>query len=121
MSHHEELMLNDLLQVIETVDSKERVKKLYDCLNDELFEALIRVSASRKAAEVNLKIKIVPIRDREIDFVVDISKKVPKTQILGKNTFYQNSDGNIFLDDPLQLKLHSQTEIVNINKGVSNV
>ena len=115
----EEILFEELLETVKTVDSKDKSKFLGRCINDELTEALQKVNEYKRNAELTIKIKINQGDRNELNILAEVSKKVPKGTIK-HNVFYQDSKGGLYLDDPHQMKLLDARKVENLNERKSN-
>ena len=111
----DEIRLKELLETVKTVNSKDKTMYLGDCINYELTEALQKVNEYKKGAELTIKIQIQQGDRNELNILADVSKKVPKGQIK-QNTFYQDSKGVLYLDDPNQMKLLDVRKVENLSE-----
>ena len=115
----DEIKFEQLLETVKTVNSMDRTRFLGQCIDDELEAALLKVNEYKKDAELTIKIRIHSGDRNEISILADVSKKVPKGAIR-QNLYYQDSKGNLFMDDPQQLKLLDARKVEKINERRAN-
>lgn len=99
----EKLEFVDLLNEIKTINKENKSVKLIDAIKSELTEVTKRTYEYNKAGEITINIKVNPESKNIVDVVGTVKSKMPVGKI--SNEFYQNIKGNLYLDNPEQMKL----------------
>lgn len=102
--------IDELLQLVHSVNYADRTKTLHDCVDDELDMVLQKVNEYRKNAEITIKINIAQGDRNQLNITGTVTSKAPKGKI-NQNIFYLDSkDAKLFIDDPNQLKIFKVRE-----------
>ena len=108
---NEDITIDELLQLVHSVNLYDRTKNLRDCIQDELEFALQKVNEYRRNAEINIKIKIAQGDRCQLNITGEVTSKTPKGSI-NQNIFYQDGkDGKLYVDDPNQLKIFKVSKL----------
>lgn len=84
--------------------------RLNELLTQELAELTKAVESHHKAGELDLKIKITPRTEGEIQITVRISSKAPRRDTL-ESVAFVSPDGNILTHDPKQQQLFEKNVV----------
>lgn len=104
MDENTDINFKGLLDTVKTRNSNDKQCKLCECIERELSEVLLKVFEYKKDGELKITLKIKAENGNEINILGSVDKKCPKGQIK-QNTFYQDSRGRLYIDDPNQLKI----------------
>ena len=110
----ENLTFEQIAQTLQTVNSKNKVMQLDECIDFELRELAQRVYQYRKGAELNITLKFNPDSRNELQVLAEVKTKIPKGKVK-ENLLYIDSKGNLFQEDPDQLKLLDKKQVDSIN------
>lgn len=105
----------ELLLTTRTIDSKNRQVKLGKCIDFELQDLMQAINEYNKGEKINIEITIGVEEKNELSIqaVVKTSKPKGKTP---KNPYYRDQKGNLYMDDPNQLKIFSTRQVVDITE-----
>ena len=111
---------NELLSTTRVVDSKNRQVKLGKCIDFELSELLQAINKLGKAGSMTIDLKILVGDGNELGIQATVKTKKPNRKT-PTNPYYTDVHGNLYLDDPEQLRLFSSNvTTIREDKGETN-
>ena len=105
---------NELLATTRTVNSKNRQVKLGKCIEDELEDLMYAINENNKGGKLNIEISINVEEGNELSIQATVKTTKPKRKT-PKNPYYRDQKGNLYMDDPNQLKIFS-SQVVEIRE-----
>ncbi len=113
----------ELLMTTRTIDSKNRQVKLGKCIDFELEDLMQAINEYNKGGKINIEITIGIEEKNELSIQATVKTSKPKGKT-PKNPYYRDQKGNLYMDDPNQLKIFSSKTVVDIaethQKGAVN-
>lgn len=105
----------ELLLTTRTIDSKNRQVKLGKCIDFELQELMQAINEYNKGGSISIDIKIGVEEKNELSIQATVKTTKPKGKV-PSNPYYRDQKGNLYMDDPNQLKIFSTRTVVDINE-----
>ena len=105
----------ELLLTTRTIDSKNRQVKLGKCSDFELQELMQAINEYNKGGSISIDIKIGVEEKNELSIQATVKTTKPKGKV-PSNPYFRDQKGNLYMDDPNQLKIFSTRTVVDINE-----
>ena len=105
----------ELLLTTRTIDSKNRQVKLGKCIDFELQELMQAINEYNKGGSISIDIKIGVEEKNELSIQATVKTTKPKGKV-PSNPYFRDQKGNLYMDDPNQLKIFSTRTVVDINE-----
>ena len=105
----------ELLLTTRTIDSKNRQVKLGKCIDFELQELMQAINEYNKGGSISIDIKIGVEEKNELSIPATVKTTKPKGKV-PSNPYFRDQKGNLYMDDPNQLKIFSTRTVVDINE-----
>jgi hypothetical protein len=86
-----------------------------DVLSEAFIDAVKRVLSTGKQGKLTVKLSFSRIDEERLEIKGDLSTSLPEPASDGR-TFYHDSRGNLFLEDPRQAKLPNMTPLKRVKK-----
>lgn len=119
----ENIGFKELLKTVRVINSKNKQQKLGDCIDFELEDLMQSVNEYNKGGKIVIEIGIGIEEKNELNLQAIVKTSKPKGKI-PKNPFYRDQKGQLYLDDPNQLKLISSRQVYDLQethqKGATN-
>lgn len=119
----EKIGFEQLLKTVRVINSKNKQQKLGDCINFELDDLMQAINEYNKGGKITIEIGIGIEEKNELSLQAIVKTTKPKGKI-PKNPFYRDQKGQLYLDDPNQLKLISSRQVYDLTethqKGAKN-
>ena len=106
----------ELLQTLRVIDSKNRQTKLGKCIDYEMEDLMQAINEYSKGGKVTIKICIGIEDKNELNLLATVKTSKPKGKI-PRNPYYRDQKGQLYLDDPNQLKLFSTRQVVDLQEA----
>lgn len=100
----EKIGFSELLKTIRVLNSKNKQCKLGECIDFELDDLMQAVNEYNKGGKITIEIGIGIEEKNELSLQAVVKTSKPKGKI-PRNPFYRDQKGQLYLDDPNQLKL----------------
>ncbi len=113
----EKLTFTDLLDEVKTIDKDNKSVKLGDAVESSLTEVIQRTYEYSKSGAMDISLKFAPGSKNVVEIVGTVKTKIPTGTL--KNEFYQSIKGNLYLDNPEQMKLIGNN-VEQINERKTN-
>lgn len=105
----------ELLLTTRVIDSKNRQVKLGKCIDFELEDLMQAINEYNKGGKITIEIGIGVEEKNELSIQATVKTTKPKGKI-PKNPYYRDQKGNLYMDDPNQMKLFSTRPVVDIKE-----
>lgn len=105
----------ELLLTTRTIDSKNRQVKLGKCIDFELQELMQAINEYNKGGSISIDIKIGVKEKNELSIQATVKTTKPKGKV-PSNPYFRDQKGNLYMDDPNQLKIFNTRTVVDINE-----
>lgn len=105
----------ELLLTTRVIDSKNRQVKLGKCIDFELEDLMQSINEYNKGGKITIEIGIGVEEKNELSIQATVKTTKPKVKI-PKNPYYRDQKGNLYMDDPNQLKIFSTRKVVEIQE-----
>lgn len=102
----EKIGFDELLKTMRVINSKNKQQKLGDCINYELEDLMQSINEYNKGGKIVIEIAIGIEEKNELNLQAVVKTTKPKGKF-PKNPYYRDQKGQLYLDDPNQLKLVS--------------
>lgn len=106
----------ELLKTIRVINSKTKQCKLGECIDFELNDLMQAINEYNKGGKITIEINIGIEEKNELSLEATVKTKKPKGKT-PKNPFYRNQKGQLYLDDPNQMKLISSRQVYNLTEA----
>ena len=122
----EKIGFEQLLKTVRVINSKNKQQKLGDCINFELDDLMQAINEYNKGGKITIEIGIGIEEKNELSLQAIVKTTKPKGTKgkIPKNPFYRDQKGQLYLDDPNQLKLISLRQVYDLTethqKGAKN-
>lgn len=125
MSNEDDMRVKfpELLKGVRVIDSKNRQRKLGDCIDFELEDLMYAINEYNKSGKLVIELNIDVAERNELN----IQAVVKTTKPRGKkpnNPYFRDQKGNLYMDDPNQIKLFNTSQVVEMRethqKGAAN-
>lgn len=113
----EKIGFDELLKTMRVINSKNKQQKLGDCINYELEDLMQSINEYNKGGKIVIEIAIGIEEKNELNLQAVVKTTKPKGKI-PKNPYYRDQKGQLYLDDPNQLKLISSRQVYEL--GLTN-
>lgn len=113
----EKIGFDELLKTMRVINSKNKQQKLGDCINYELEDLMQSINEYNKGGKIVIEIAIGIEEKNELNLQAVVKTTKPKGKI-PKNPYYRDQKGQLYLDDPNQLKLISSKQVYEL--GLTN-
>lgn len=113
----EKIGFDELLKTMRVINSKNKQQKLGDCINYELEDLMQSINEYNKGGKIVIEIAIGIEEKNELNLQAIVKTTKPKGKI-PKNPYYRDQKGQLYLDDPNQLKLISSKQVYEL--GLTN-
>lgn len=105
----------ELLTTTRVIDSKNRQCKLGKCIDYELEDLMQAINEYNKGGKLTIEIQIGVEERNELSIQSTVKTSKPKGKI-PKNPYYRDQKGNLYMDDPNQLKIFSTPKVTSIQE-----
>lgn len=110
----------ELLTTTRVIDSKNRQCKLGKCIDYELEDLMQAINEYNKGGKLTIEIQIGVEERNELSIQSTVKTSKPKGKI-PKNPYYRDQKGNLYMDDPNQLKIFSNPKVTSIQETKGEV
>lgn len=104
-----------LLKTVRVINSKNKQQKLGDCIDFELDDLMQSINEYNKGGKIVIEIGIGIEEKNELNLQAVVKTTKPKGKI-PKNPFYRDQKGQLYLDDPNQLKLILSRQVYDLTE-----
>ncbi|DAB04769.1 TPA: hypothetical protein CPT89_01170 [Candidatus Gastranaerophilales bacterium HUM_11] len=110
----------EIAAMTRTVNSKDRAMKLKDCIDFELKNLLQKVNEYNKGGKLTITLDIGIAEKNELNIQAEVKINAPKGK-KPNNSFYRDSKGELYLDDPNQMHLIDPQVVRNLREEKGEV
>lgn len=104
----------EIIATIRTVNSKDRTMKLKECIDFELKGLMQKVNEYNKGGKLTIILDIGIAEKNELNIQAEVKTTAPKGK-KPNNPFYRDSKGELYLDNPNQMRLIDSQVVRNLN------
>ena len=108
----------ELLQSLRVIDSKNRQTKLGKCIDFEMEDLMQAINEYNKGGKITIEICIGIEDKNELNLQATVKTCKPKGKI-PRNPYYRDQKGQLYLDDPNQLRLFSARQVVDLQEAAA--